>query len=381
MTPTGTASRRGTRGADLATAKEESAAREALRHFGWSDWFEARRDPAVPLTRVGRVTSVLGRSCNLESGSGATTAESGMSLRRGAASATALPAVGDWIEVSAEDPPRVARVLPRRTALTRKIAGEVTEGQVMAANVDLVLVVASLGAELRPRGLERYLTIAWESGAEPIVVLTKADLSADLEAVASAVREVALNAEVRCVSSLTGEGMAELEARLSPGLAAVVVGPSGAGKSTLLNYLLGSDELATGAVRGDTRGRHTTTHREMFQLPGGALVIDTPGLRELQLWYADDGLAMAFRDLDELARDCRFSDCGHRDEPGCRVREAVAAGTLAEARVESYLALQGELAALALRGEGRVKARQQAESRRVAARRLRGEPARDDSES
>jgi ribosome biogenesis GTPase len=280
-----------------------------------------------------------------------------------AASPADLPAVGDWVAIAArpdEGAGTVQAVLPRRTKFSRKTAWQASEEQVLAANVDVVLIVSSVNEELNLRRLERYLTLAWESGARPVLVLTKADLANDVEAAVAQVESVAFGAPVEAISSVTGKGLDELRAHLRSGVTAALLGSSGVGKSTLVNTLAGEELLETREIRDDGKGRHTTTRRELIQLPGGALVIDTPGMREVQLWIADDGLEEAFADVTELFEHCRFSDCAHESEPGCAVKEALANGTLAADRWESYLKLQRELAHL----ERRLDKRAQSEERK-----------------
>ena len=271
----------------------------------------------------------------------------------------ALPATGDWVALRVDDEARggarVRAVLPRRTAFLRQAAGRATAAQVVAANVDRAFVVAALPDGVNPRRLERYLAMAWESGAIPVVVLTKADLAGDdLGGFVAAARAVSPGVDVVAVSSLGDEdgggddaGVAPLRPHLAPGTTVVLLGPSGAGKSTLLNRLVGREVMRTAEVRDrDGKGRHTTTHRELVRLPGGALVIDTPGMRELQLWGGgtDAGIAQAFDDVAALAAGCRFGDCQHAGEPGCAVAEAVARGELAPERLESWRKLSREMA-------------------------------------
>ena len=265
-------------------------------------------------------------------------------------------AVGDWVALSDG---LIRGVLPRRSALVRSAAGLTSESQTLAANVDVVFVVSSLGPDLEPRRLERYLVTVWESGASPEIVLTKADRFEDpLEMVAS-VEAVAVGVPVWVVSAVTGEGVASLRARVGVGRTAVLVGSSGVGKSTLVNAWLGREAMATRETRADDdEGRHTTTHRELIELPGGGMVIDTPGIRELQLWAGDgasDGLDEAFADVEQLAAQCRFNDCAHRTEPGCAVRAALSDGTLAPERFASWQKLQRELASIARRTDARLR--------------------------
>jgi ribosome biogenesis GTPase len=258
------------------------------------------------------------------------------------------PAVGDWVAVAM--PPdggagAIHAVLPRASAFTRKVAGHQHEEQVVAANIDVAFLVTSLNTELNPRRLERYLTLAWKSGARPVVVLTKADLAEDPAALVRDVEAVAVGVAVLLTSAKTGLGIEELRAFLVDHKTGTVLGSSGVGKSTLMNALAGWERQDTGAVReADDRGRHTTTRRELVQMPGGGLLIDTPGMRELQLSEAGDGLLAAFDDIEELAKGCAFRDCGHGPEPVCAVREAVAAGRLSAERLEGYHKLVRELA-------------------------------------
>jgi ribosome biogenesis GTPase len=266
-----------------------------------------------------------------------------------------LPAVGDWV---AFEPLGLGRgvieaVLARRTAISRQEAFKGSGEQVLAANVDVVLIVVGLDGDYNLRRLERYLTTAWDSGASPAVVLTKLDLCRDVRILAEA-EGAAMGVPVVAVSNLTGEGLDALDALLGARQTFVLLGSSGVGKSTLINRLLGDERLATNGLRADGRGRHTTRHRELFALPGGALLIDTPGLRELQLWQGD--VDEAFADVVDLAATCRFSDCGHETEPGCAVTGAIAAGTLDAERLKAYRKLQRELASVAARRDRRLGA-------------------------
>jgi ribosome biogenesis GTPase len=276
-----------------------------------------------------------------------------------------LPAVGDWVVVSGPvEEPVIQAVLTRRTAVTRsggdgsrRGGGRIADEQVLAANVDTVVVVAGLDRDFNVRRIERYLAVAWSSGASPLLVLNKADIDVDLEGHRTAAEAVAPGVDVVAISALVGSGVDVVAGRLRPGSTAVVVGSSGVGKSTLINALVGEDRQATGAVRtDDARGRHTTTARELVALPSGALLIDTPGLRALDVSGAADGFDAAFADVAELAQRCRFRDCRHEGEPGCAVREAVGAGLLDEARVAGYRKLERELAYEARRNDPRAQA-------------------------
>jgi ribosome biogenesis GTPase len=290
-------------------------------------------------------------------------------LRHEAPSRAELPAVGDWVAVtgasSAGDVTSIHAVLPRRTAFARKVAGDETTAQVVAANVDIALVVTSLPHDVNPRRLERYLALAWESGTLPVVVLTKSDLADDVAGHIATAQGAAPGVDVIGLSSVTGDGVDALERLLQPGRTAVLLGPSGAGKSTLINRLLSAERLRTAAVREDGKGRHTTTHRELVRLHGGALLIDTPGMRELQLWDAGAGLGAAFSEIYALATQCRFGDCRHDTEPGCAVLAAVDTGRLCADRLEHWRQLQRELAYLARRQDKLATAEERAKTRAV----------------
>jgi ribosome biogenesis GTPase / thiamine phosphate phosphatase len=269
------------------------------------------------------------------------------------------PVVGDWVvfKRGRDGAATIHARLPRRSQFSRKVAGRTVEEQVMAANVDTVFLATSLNSDLNPRRLERYLLLAWESGAQPVVLLTKADLAPDnAEQVRTEFERVTQGVPVHIISSRTGSGIAELEHYLIAGHTIAVLGSSGVGKSTLINRLLGTDQMKTAEIRNDGRGRHTTTYRELVRLPSGALIIDTPGLRELQLWEADSGLQEAFAEIDQLAEQCRFTDCQHRAEPGCAVTEAVQSGALSVERLDSYQQLRRELKHIEDKSDVRARA-------------------------
>ncbi len=318
-----------------------------LTRFGWDPDLEAlfethAREGLVP----GRVLTATRESYRLAMPHGELAAELSGRLRFAADSPADLPSVGDWVAARAYPGDGLAvvdAVLPRRSALVRRAAGRRDEAQLLAANVDLLLVAAPLGGDLRARRIERFLALAHEAGVAPAVVLTKADLSTDPAAALAAAREIAGEAPVVAVSARTGAGLEALSPLLRPRRTAALLGPSGAGKSTLVNALLGETRQATLEVRdGDQRGRHATTQRELFALPSGALLVDTPGLRELALWDGAEGIAATYDEVSALAPGCRFRDCRHEAEPGCAVREAAEAGSVDGARLAAFEKLRRE---------------------------------------
>ena len=326
----------------------------SLNAFGWCDHFarhfhshsEQEREP-------GRVVLRQQHRYAVRTAGGEFDAEVAGRLLHHAAEPAELPAVGDWVAVSR--PPGhgaavIHAVLPRRTRLSRKVAGRRATEQVVAANVDVVFVVMGLDGDFNLRRLERFLVTAWESGARPVAVLNKADVAADAEGRRRAVEATAPGVDVFLTSCVSGLGLDALGAFLTPAETVALVGSSGVGKSSLINLLLGHDALRTGAVRdGDDRGRHTTTHRQLFALPDGALLIDNPGIRELVPWSSDGGLGGAFEDVEALAAGCRFRDCTHSGEPGCEVSASVADGRLDAGRLRNYRDLEREARALELR--------------------------------
>ena len=312
-----------------------------LVELGWSAEWQLLLDatPHVGLS-VARVTVQHRAAYGLCTADGEADATISGRVRHEAASAADLPAVGDW--VLARDG-IIHAVLPRRTRFSRQAAGARTDEQIVAANVDTVFVVMGLDPDFNLRRLERYLTFAWESGAEPVVVLTKTDLAADVAERVAEVERSAPGVPVHAVSGVTGSGLDAVEARLTGHRTYAFLGSSGVGKTTLINRLAGL-ELATGGLRKDGRGRHTTTWRELLVLPGRAVILDTPGMRELQVWQATAGLDDAFSDIAALASTCRFSDCRHAGEPGCAVEAAIATGALDPARLLGLRKLEREAA-------------------------------------
>ena len=289
-----------------------------------------------------------------------------------------MPAVGDWVVVcdAPGDSFAIEAVLPRRTKVSRKTPWLKAEEHILVANVDTVVLVTGLDQDFNPRRLERYLTAAWDSGADPVIVLTKLDVCDDPGKVAEA-ESVAVGVPVHPVSNVTGEGIDAVRQLLEPAKTFVLLGSSGTGKSTLANRLAGRTVMETGDLRNDGRGRHTTRHRQLLVMPGGAILIDTPGLRELQIWEGD--IDSAFADIAELASQCRFNDCAHSTEPDCAVREALETGELDEGRWANYVKLQRELRSIEARSSRRLqrelKSRWRARARETRrARRYGGKP-------
>jgi ribosome biogenesis GTPase len=345
-----------------------------LSAFGWSAHFEAAfaayaGDGLVP----GRIAVQHRGAYVVCTETGDLHAELKGRLRHDADGAGDLPVTGDWVAVrpyADGSGGTIHALLPRRTAVSRKTAWAAAEEQVLAANVDVVFLVAGLDGDLKLRRLERYLATAWDSGAQPVIVLSKADLCADVAGAAGEVEAIAFGVPVHVVSCVTGEGLDELRPYLDGNRTVALLGSSGVGKSTIINCLRGEDLQAVGDLRRDGRGRHTTTARELVALPAGGLVLDTPGMRELQLWDVGEGLGTTFGDVEALFSECRFRDCSHRREPGCAIRRALADGSLDGDRWRSYGKLQRELRALELKqdkwlsAEERKKRRRQARARR-----------------
>jgi len=334
-----------------------------LTAYGWS------KSLAADFATIAGPDHVPGRVIRVDRGSVlAATASSVIRCHPGRvaphpASAPGPPATGDWIAVLAEPDGSwvLDAILPRRSVIARLTAlGD--ERQILASNVDLVFVVHGLDRDPKLRRLERTLVMAWDSGATPVVVLTKTDLvdgGSDGPGVAVVVEEVqsiAPGVDVIAVSNATGHGIDAIDRQIGPGTTVVLIGESGAGKSSLVNRLLGEERQITAETReSDAKGRHTTASRELIPLPVGGVLIDTPGLRGLGLWEGGDGIALAFSDIEGFAAACRFRDCGHNNEPGCGVLEAVEAGELNEARLASYQKLQKELANESLRSDVRAR--------------------------
>ena len=295
--------------------------------------------PGIPA----RVTAVHKERYEIACGHGITHAR----LKTGAyySGTEEFPTTGDFVMVEhiANGDSRILATLPRRTYFSRRAPGPVPRDQAVAANFDYVFIMQSLNMDFNPKRLERYLTLAWQSGAVPVILLTKADLVEDYWDFLTQVERVATGVDIHVVSAHTGQGLARLNAYLQPGKTVVFLGSSGVGKSSLVNTLAGEQIMAVSAIReDDSKGRHTTTHRQLIRLKSGVMIIDTPGMRELGMWEASEGLSDAFVDVERFLGKCRFSDCRHEKEPGCAIRAAIASGELDLSRWESYQKLSEE---------------------------------------
>jgi len=326
----------------------------SLARLGWDGQFEESFvRMAVDGAKPARVVADYGAEYAVEDGD----------ISRRAIAKHCDPAVGDWVALRDSS---IAGIMDRRSAFTRRVAGTESREQVLAANVDFAFVVAA-ATDVNVRRIERYLTIAWQSGATPVVLLTKSDVAADLEAVRWELESVAAGASVVVTSALTGDGVGDVASMLRPSRTGVLLGPSGAGKSTLINRLVGADIMRTREIHQQSgEGRHMTSHRQLVVLPGGGMIIDTPGLREAQLWSGEEALVGTFHDVEDLALRCRFSDCRHETEPGCAVQQAIASGVLDAARLSSYRKLQRELRAIAARSDARLRQDERRKWKRIA---------------
>jgi len=348
----------------------------SLEELGWSDFFslQLEQDQFNSEMKPGRVAEESRGMCRLLSATGEFMAKVSGKFRHEISGPADCPAVGDWVIASTrsgEGRATIHRVLKRKSKFSRKIAGKKTEQQIVAANVDIVFIVSSLNREFNLRRMERYVTLAWESGATPVMVLNKCDLCENAEEFRAEAEAAAIGVRIILASAVRGDGIAEIREMMrgecqttvggaSPtALTAALLGSSGVGKSSLINSILGRKLLDTGEIReNDDRGRHITTARQLIIAPGGGVLMDTPGMRELQLWDARQGIAQAFGEIEEFTALCKFRDCKHQNEPGCAVRAAVESGTLAAERLESYHKLRREERFLAGKQDAAVRSAQ-----------------------
>lgn len=335
-----------------------------LNTWGWSPYFEAAlAEWSGQALQVARVCAAFQDLYRVQSERGEALAVLSGQFRHRALDAEDFPAVGDWVLVpdldTAERLP-ILGLLPRRSAFIRKAAGSRLARQVVAANVDLVFIVSACNQDLNLRRLERYLSLVWDSGAQPVLVMNKSDLIADPQALQAEIEQIALGVDIFWVSALSGLGLEELESRIQAGQTVALVGSSGVGKSSLVNCFSRAEQHVAHIREDDSKGRHTTTHRELFQMANGGLMIDTPGMRELQLWQSADSLELGFEDIERLAQDCFFRNCQHRFEQDCAIQMAIAQNSLDPGRLKNYQKLQREAEWL----ERRDDPREQANSKR-----------------
>ena len=353
----------------------------SLTELGWCEFFEKQIE-AEPTARPGyfedhpprayfvaRVAEENREGYRIFCEKGELLAELSGKVRHATSSRADLPAVGDWVLAQlrlGDNRATIHRVLQRKGKFSRKTAGRKTEEQIVAANLDIVFLVSSLNREFNPRRIERYVSLAADGGARPVIVLNKADLCQNAEAFLTEAAAAAPGARLVLTSATRGDGCNQLRAILEPGFTAAVLGSSGVGKSTLINVMLGSSRLLTQAVReSDDRGRHTTTSRQMVLVPGGGVLIDTPGMRELQLWGAAEGIGRAFGEIQELAARCKFRDCKHQSEPGCAVRAAVESEALASERLENFRKLAREEQFLEAKQDAALRSERRKELRKL----------------
>ena len=322
-----------------------------LKEYGWNNihevnWEEINNEKCIP----GRITLEHKKMYRVITTEGEWLSVCSGTMQYEATERRDFPAVGDWVAVEkmpGEERGIIHAILPRTSLFSRKVAGMTIAEQIIAVNIDIVFLVMSMNNDFNARRLERYLVATYDSGATPVVVLTKKDVCVNPSFYIEEAKSIALGAEIFGVSNVTGEGIDELTTLLKNNKTAALLGSSGVGKSSLMNAICGSEMMAVQDIReDDDKGRHTTTHRELVKIPTGGILIDTPGMREFQLWDNNESLDSGFQDINELANKCKFNDCQHSNEPGCAIRDALSIGALAKDRYSSYLKLQKELAFL-----------------------------------
>jgi ribosome biogenesis GTPase / thiamine phosphate phosphatase len=335
-----------------------------LAMLGWDSFFDEKFKPFASEGGVpARVIADYGAEYLVHDGVSSSRAVVGRHLRN---DGSTMPAVGDWVAVLRREPVNaILGVVDRRTVFSRHAAGVETREQVLAANVDVTFVVAA-ATDVNLRRIERYLTIAWQSGAVPVVLLTKADIAESPDKLRAELEVIAMGTPVVVTSSVTGDGIDEIVRELQPARTGVLLGPSGSGKSTLINRIVGTDLMRTRLIHRSGEGRHMTSHRQLVQLPQGGMIIDTPGLREAQLWEGVEALGNIFEDIEELALRCRFSDCAHATEPGCAIKASLADGSLDAARFQSYRKLQRELRAMAAKTDARIRSEERRKWKQIS---------------
>lgn len=344
-----------------------------LKKYGWNQFFKESFEPyRLKGFSIGRVFVEHTHIYRLYTEFGELLGEVSGKLRYETSEYKDFPSVGDWVVITPrpqEGTATIHNILPRRSKFSRKIAGNLTQEQVIASNIDSLFIVMSLNYDFNMRRLERYLIMAWENGASPVIVLNKADLCDDVEEKISQVEAIAFGIPVHAISSVTKQGFDALKHYFSEGATIALSGSSGVGKSTIINQLAGENIQVVKEIRDDdSKGRHTTTHRELILLKQGGLIIDTPGMREFQLWDANEGAQETFTDIESLSKHCRFSDCNHNNEPGCAVKLAISDGTISSKRYENYLKLQKELKFIEAKQSQLLRLMQKNEKRRLSKR-------------
>ena len=334
-----------------------------LEKLGWNSYFEQTfKQYADGQLAPGRIVSEHKGMYRVQCAEGSFLSTISGKMRFQAKNREDFPAVGDWVAIrykAGDEQAVIYAILPRKSKFSRKKAGITTEEQIVASNVDTVFLVNAVNADFNLRRLERYLLLAWESGANPVILLSKADLCSNIAHYIQQAESIAAGVPVIAISADKKMGLEQLTPYLGEGKTVALLGSSGVGKSTLANALYGEELLHVHAIReGDDKGRHTTTHRELIVLKEGGIIIDTPGMRELQLWDGDEGIHISFNDIEDLGRNCKFNDCSHETEPGCKVQAAIQAGTLDKNRLKSYYKLQKELEYLAKKEKEKEKQRQ-----------------------